>query len=278
MTIRIVTDSTCDLPHEVVQQYRITVIPLYINIGPQGYLDGVEMSRVEFYSRLPEFNPHPTTGTPGQEAFRSAYDQLAAEGATEILSIHISHSLSATVDVARLAAAETTSARVTVLDSSQLSLGTGFLVETAAHMAEAGSSMEAILPVLQAQMARSHVFAALDTLEFLRRSGRMNHIMFGIGSLLNLKPLLKMHAGKPTSERVRTRERANQRLLALLREKLPLERVAIVHTHSPDRVAEIKRLVQHLLPAGEVSDVDITPVIGAHIGPGAVGFACVTAE
>jgi DegV family protein with EDD domain len=278
MTIKIVTDSTCDLPEAIVARYGITVVPLYINFGDQSYLDGVELSRQEFYERLPDCDPPPTTAVPGTEMFRQAYKRLADEGATEVLSIHISISLSATVDVARLAAKETEAVPVTVLDSRQLSLGTGFLVQTAALAAAEGRSMDEIIPLLEEQISRSHVFAALDTLEFLRRSGRMSRVMAGLGSVLQIKPLLKMYDGNPTSERVRTRKRVSKRLISLLSDLVPLEQVALVHTHAPDRAEDLRQQVQHLLPEGEVPSVDINPVIGAHIGPGAVGFACVTAR
>jgi len=277
MTIRIVTDSTCDLPSEVIERYGITVVPLYINIGSQGYLDGVEISRAEFYQNLPHYAHHPTTATSGSEQFRQVYQRLASEGAQQVLSIHISISLSATVDVARTAAEQTTALPVTVLDSRQLSLGTGFLVETAAKAASEGRSMEEILALLDDQIARTHVFAALDTLDFLRRSGRMNRVVFGLGSLLQIKPLLTMYEGRPGSERVRTRKRADQRLIEMLREKAPFERVALVHTHSSQRAAELRQLAGDLLPEGDLTSVDITPVIGAHIGPGAAGFACIRA-
>ena len=125
---------------------------------------------------------------------------------------------------------------------------------------------------------RTHVFAGLDTLEFLRRSGRINRVMAGLGSVLQIKPLLKMYDGNPTSERVRTRRRATERLMGLLSDLVPLERVALVHTHAPDRAENLRQRVRHLLPEGEIPSVDITPVIGAHIGPGAVGFACVAAR
>ncbi|MDH4209349.1 MAG: DegV family protein [Anaerolineae bacterium] len=278
MTIRIVTDSTCDLPEAVAARYGITVVPLYINFGDQSYLDGVELSRQEFYEGLPDCDPPPTTAVPGPEMFRQAYERLADEGATEVLSIHVSVSLSAVVDVARVAARETDAVPVTVFDSRQLSLGTGFLVQTAARAADEGRSMDGIMPLLEEQVSRTHVFAALDTLEFLRRSGRMNRVMAGLGTVLQVKPLLKMYDGNPTAERVRTRERATKRLITLLSDLVPLEQVALVHTHAPDRAEELRQRVQHLLPEGEVPSVDITPVIGAHIGPGAAGFACVAAR
>jgi len=278
MPVRIVTDSTCDLPDETIARYGICVVPLYINVGQQGYLDGIEMTRKEFYEKLPTFPVHPTTAVPSPQNFRVMYDALADEGATEILSIHISVALSAVADIARVAAQETTSTPVTVFDSQQLSLGTGFLVERAAKLARAGRSVGEILAVLNEQIKRSHVFAALDTLEFLRRSGRMNGLIASFGTLLQLKPILTMYDGKPGIERVRTRKRATQRLLEMLRDVGALERVAIVHTHAPDRVAELRTRAAHLLPSDDIMTTDITPVIGAHIGPGAVGFAVLSAH
>jgi DegV family protein with EDD domain len=278
MSIRIVTDSTCDLPESVVAEYGITVVPLYINLGSQGYLDGVELSRQEFYDRLPDYDPAPTTAAPGTQMFRKAYERLAKEGATEILSIHISTSLSATIDVACVAAKETIALPVTVFDSRQLSLGTGFLVMAAARAAAEGRSMHDIIGLLEEQISRTHVFAALDTLEYLRRSGRMSRVVAGLGNLLQVKPLLKMHDGEPSAERVRTNNGATKRLIQLLSDLVPLEQVALVHTHAPDKAQALQKQVRHLLPEVEVPSVDITPVIGANIGPGAVGFACVSAR
>ena len=279
MTVRIVTDSTCDLPAETIARYGIHVVPLYINVGKEGYLDGVDMTRAEFYHRLPTFPHHPSTAVPSTERFRAAYNTLADEGASEVLSIHISIALSAVVDVARLAARETTSVPVTVIDSHQLSLGSGFLVETAAKMAAAGSSAAEIEVALNAQIQRSHVFAALDTLEYLKRSGRMNKYLAGFATLLQLKPILTMHNGKPGTERVRTRDRAMRRLVEMLAAVGPVARIAIVHAHAlPERIAELRALAAHLLPQGDILTEEITPVIGAHIGPGALGFAVVSAS
>jgi DegV family protein with EDD domain len=145
-------------------------------------------------------------------------------------------------------------------------------------MAAAGGSVAEILSVLENQIKRTHVFAALDTLEFLRRSGRMNRFMANMGALLQIKPIMVMHDGIPSSERVRTRERALQRVIEMLRNIGELERIAIVHTHVAERVKELRALAGSLLPAADIPVEDITPVIGAHIGPGAAGFAVVTAK
>jgi DegV family protein with EDD domain len=278
MSIRIVTDSTCDLPQAVIQEYGIRVIPMYIHTNGESYLDGIDITREEFYRRLPEFDPAPTTAAPSPDKFQRIYEELAQEGAFEVLSIHISTSLSAVLDVATLAAKETTAVPVTVFDSRQLSLGTGFLVETAAKAAAQNRSMGEILEILEEQISRTHVFAALDTMEFLRRSGRISGLVAGFGSLLQVKPLLKMHEGEPTSERVRTTNGAFGRLENLLAERAPFERVALVHTHAVEQAELLKGRIERLLPEGELISVDITPVIGAHIGPGAVGFACISAK
>jgi DegV family protein with EDD domain len=276
MTIGIVTDSTCDLPQSIIEELGITVIPLFINIGDKGYLDGVDISRTEFYTNLPKYSTHPTTGTPGTDAFLNAFKALVARGCTEILSIHISKSLSATVDVARTAAKEFKEALVTVHDGGQLSLGTGFQVEAAARMAAAGRSMADILKALEDLMSRTFVTARLDTLEFLRRSGRMNRFMAGLGSLLQIKPILTMKNGHPASERVRTAVRAEARLVQMLETYLPIERFALLHTNAAREADAFLKRVAHLLPAGQFDSMDITPVIGAHIGPGAVGYAIIS--
>ncbi len=276
MTIRVVTDSTCDLPASIVTDYGITVIPLYINVGGQSYLDGVDLSREEFYTRLPSFPVPPTTAVPGHETFAMTYQDLAARGATDILSLHISPTLSGMLDVARTAAREVGEVRVTVLDSRQLSLGLGFAVLAAARAAAEGQSMADIVALLEDQIPRTYVFAALDTMEYLRRSGRVNDLVANIGGLLRIKPLLKMNDGVASSERVRTQKRAFQRLIELVHDLGSIEQLALVHTNSAARAAALWAQAKHLFP--NITDplsVDVAPVLGVHLGPGAVGFACV---
>jgi DegV family protein with EDD domain len=278
MTIRIVTDSTCDLPQEVVRQHDITAVPLIITVGSQELLDGVDITRAQFYSRLPNMDPFPKTAAPGPEVFRQAYERLAAQGADEILSIHISEELSATVASARQAAAETTAARVSALDSRQLSLGTGFQVQAAAQAAAQDRRLPEILDLLDGQIARTHVFAALDTLEFMRRGGRMSGAIAALGTLLQVKPILKMYDGEATAERARTRARALQRLRDLIREHAPYDRAAILHSGAREQASEFRERVDDLLPRGDIWMEEINPVIGAHIGPGVVGFAGVATK
>ncbi|MBS3752956.1 MAG: DegV family protein [Anaerolineales bacterium] len=273
MTIKIVTDSTCDLPPSLLEEWDITVIPLYINFTEDSYLDGVDITRVEFYEALAEVEESPTTAVPGVDAFGEVYQRLADQGAEEILSIHISSALSATSEVAQKAA-EDAPVPVRVLDSGQLSLGVGFQALRAAEMASEGKDMARIVEVLKEEGRRTYVFAALDTLKYLRKSGRMNPFIAGIGSLLDVKPILRMNQGKPSSELVRTRKKSLQRVVDHVRELAPIQEIALVHSNAPQEAEalweELKTFVSdqpHPLSA------IVTPVIGSHIGPGAVGFA-----
>jgi DegV family protein with EDD domain len=278
LDIRIVTDSTCDLPDTLVNQYDITVIPLHIQQGDNIYLDGVNLTREQFYAQLPGFQPAPTTAAPSPEVFKQAYEKLADAGAKAILSIHISESLSATINSARIAADQFTRIPVTVLDSSQLSLGMGFIVEKAAQMAGQGKKMEEIMSSLDGVMKRTYVFASLKTLEYLRRSGRMHIAVASLGELLQIKPLLYMNQGKPIAHRTRTQKRATEHLLEWLQEYAPYERLAIVHAGVPDEAKAMLERIRNLLPDGDVPIVQITPVLGAHLGIGALGFACISKE
>jgi DegV family protein with EDD domain len=277
MIIKIVTDSTCDLPAELVNSHGINVIPMYINFGEQGYQDGIEITRQEFYQRLPNSHPFPTTAAPGVDSFKAVYSRLAEEGADEILSIHVSASLSAVMDVARTAVSEFSDIPVTVYDSDQLSLGTGFQVLEAARAAAKGMLKEDILALLDDLSSRTYVFAALDTLEYLKRSGRMNAFMANLGSILQVKPILTMHAGSPGAERVRTKEKSIRRLIELVEELGPIEKVALVHTNAQSEAADLWQKANHLFVDQDMPlSIDVTPVLGAHLGPGAVGFTCIT--
>lgn len=278
MTIKIVTDSTCDLPPEIVREHAVTVLPLYINIGSASYLDGVDLTRQEFYTRLPDYETFPKTAAPGTGQFSEVYNRLAGEGATEILSIHISPALSAVINSARIAAETVRTVSVTVIDSGQLSMGLGFMVQMAAQAAASGSLLPEIITLVNDLKTRSYVFAALKTTEFLRRSGRVSGFQNSLGNLLQIKPLLKMHNGKPESEKIRTSAKAIRRLIELLSEVSPIEKLALVHTNDYEGVQALWQQTRHLFPdIHNPIAVNVTPVIGAHIGPGAVGFACVAA-
>jgi DegV family protein with EDD domain len=279
MSIRIVTDSNCDLPQAMVDEYGITVVPMYINIGSESYLDGVTMSRQEFYEGLPHFDSHPMTSAPGPGTFIENFDRLADEGATEILAIHVAGSLSAMVNSARLAAEEWDRVPVTVFDSGNLTLGTGLQVLAAARAAAEGRTMDQIVTLLEDTASRTYCFAALDTVEFLRRSGRLTRFQSSLALVLRIKPLLKMNNGEFDMERIRTRRAALARVIELLSGLGSLEELTLVHTHAPEQAEALGREAGFLVPeAGFSLSAEVTPVIGTHIGPGAVGFVAVKAR
>jgi DegV family protein with EDD domain len=279
MNIRIVTDSACDLPAEIVKEQDITIIPLYINIGEESYLDGVNLTRKEFYKRLPNSKSAPKTATPSVDSFLQAYERLADKGAQAILSIHLSEALSATINSARTAATQFTRIPVTVIDSTQLSLGEGFIVEKAAQLAKLGKTVDEIIEDLKGLMKHTYVFASLKTLEYLRRGGRMNSAIAHFGEFLQIKPLLHMNMGKPSASRTRTNKRARQRLLDWLAEYAPYEKLAIVHAGIQEEAEALREQIRSFFPeSGSVPIVQITPVLGAHLGIGAIGFACISKE
>lgn len=279
MTIRIVTDSVCDIPKATSEAFGITVVPAYVNIGDESYLDGVDLSRRQFYEGLPHYSTAPMTAAPAPGAFTEVYDRLAAEGAGQILSIHVSSSLSGILNAARLGSEATDSVEVQLFDSQQLTMGLGLLAITAAEGAIAGQTMNEIVATLNKRVERTYVIGLLDTLEYLRRSGRVNWATFGLGTLLHIKPLLRVHKSEVTMlEKVRTSKRALIRFLELAGELGPLENIALLHTHvSQQCIQEFQQQTRFLVPEGiEPLIVELTPALGAHLGPNGLGIACIT--
>lgn len=280
MSIRLVTDSTCDLPPDLIAAHGIMVVPAYINIGAESYRDGVEISRQQFYENLYSYPTYPTTAAPAPGAFTAVYEQLTANGATQILSIHVAANLSNILNAARLGAAAAHSAPVTLFDSQQITAGSGLLLLAAAQAIAAGQTIEDIVALLQRHTAHTYVFGVIDTLESLRRSGRVNWASFGIGSLLQLKPVMMIHRGEITVQaKVRTTKRAQQHALDLITSMHPFVHLAVIHVHAPQIARELLDSAASLFPPGEKPLIlEITPAIGAHLGLGAVGFACITAN
>lgn len=279
--IKIVTDSAMDVPPDIVEKYGITVIPVYVNIGEKGYLEGVELSRQEFYDNLEKYEPYPTTAAPSPGTFAEVYERLTREGATEILSIHLASALSATCDNARIGAeAAENTCPVHIFDSQQITLGGGLLVLTAVESLAAGKSLPDILQILNERVPRTRVFGMIDTMESLRRGGRVSWAQFGIGTLLQIKPVMMISAGEiNVIAKVRTRKKALPEMLRLVEEFGPFERIAILHVRAPEAAVELQQQSVHLFPAGETPLIaEVTPAIGAHLGLGAVGFAAIAAR
>jgi len=279
MTIRIVTDSTCDLPEKVAREHGITVVPSYIHFKGKSYLDGIDISRKTFYEMLVEADELPTTSPPSTGDFIEVYKKVIADGASEVVSIHISHTLSTMVNVASIAADDIQAAPVTVIDSGQLSMGLGLLALEAAKTANAGGTLDDITAILNVKGPRTHTFAKLNTLEYLRRGGRLNSIQHGLISMLDIKPILKMNNGISKMEMVRTNRKGYERLFNLAKNLGAPSQVGVVHTNAPEQAAEFMQRIMECCTDGLVPLMaEVTPVIGTHVGPGVVGVVYMTKE
>ena len=276
MKLGIVTDSTSDLPPDLIEEYGLEVIPTILILDGTEYADGEGISREEFYTRLRGMKTPPTTAAPSIGEFADCYQKLFTAGCDHILSIHAATQLTAIVNTARQAASEFVD-RITVLDSSSLSLGLGFQVLAAAEAAENG--LQAALFAVDSVRKRIQVFAALDTMNNLRHSGRVPYAVAALGGLLSIKPVIELVDGviKPLAA-VRTTGQANERVANLMRSCGTIERLAILHTGAEARAKEyLSRMMGEIsrsLPR-DIMMMNVTPVIGTHVGPDGLGFAAV---
>lgn len=272
--IAIVTDSTSDIPPEIAAQYAISVIPAILVVDGESYEDGVQLTREEFYRMLPRLASPPTTAAPSTGTIRATYAARLAEKAGHIVSVHVAASLSGIYNAARLAA-EPFKDQVTVIDSGQLSLGLGFQVIAAAEAAAAGGELEDVVAAIEGTRRRIQVVAMLDTLEYLKRGGRVSLLKAGLGAVLRMRPFVELHEGRVRLvEQVRTRTKALIRLWELVVSLGQVERFAVLHANAED---DARRLLQRLkpdLPIGALL-VNVNTVIGTHVGPGALGFVAV---
>ena len=276
MKLGIVTDSTSDLPKYLIEQYEIEVVPSILILDGKEYADGIGISREEFYKRLPSFQTQPTTAAPSIGDFSSRYESLLMRGYDHILSIHAPGKLTTIINSARQAAQDFPET-ITVIDSLSMSLGLGFQVLAAAEAAEMG--LQAALDSAESTRQRLKVFAAFDTLEYAKRSGRLPGAFATLGGLLHIKPLIELTNGEVKPSGVaRTTKQANEKIMNFLLQEGPLERLAIMHTGAEPRAKEFLNAVMQKASQSAPRDilmVNVTTVIGTHIGPNGLGFAAV---
>jgi DegV family protein with EDD domain len=273
--IAIVTDSTADLPAEIVRAHQIRVVPNFLIMDGESLEDGVTISRQEFYDRLPVLKTPPTTATPSSGVYQALYDELLQAGAKSIISLHAPSRLSGIYNAARLGASSF-GERVRVLDGGQLSMGTGFQVMLMAEAARRGASLEQILGLLETAQKRISVIAMLDTLEYVRRSGRVSWARARLGELLQVKPFVEVRSGEVFSRgETRTRRKGIERLKEFLSKLHPFERLAILHTNAEDEAQKFAAELPYPLTEPAMI-VNVTPVIGTHVGPNGLGFAALS--
>jgi DegV family protein with EDD domain len=275
--IAILTDSTANLPAEWVEQYAIRIIPLKIHWGNETYLDGIDLTPEEFYMHLSNSKHLPTTTQPSIQDFLMAFNSLADEGATGIVVPLISSGISGTVASAQAAARQFTRVPVEIIDTQITSVGQVMIILASARAAEQGASLQEVRRAADEVVKRLHVFFAVDTLEYLHRGGRINGASRYLGTALDIKPILFFNSeGKIDAlERVRTKRKALQRLIALAEQQAnggPV-RVGIVHANAPQAAQGFRDKVEKRLKCKEIFTVEFSPVISVHVGPGTIGIA-----
>jgi fatty acid kinase fatty acid binding subunit len=274
MRIEIVTDSTSDIPAEVAEMYRIHIVPAILNIEGKSMEDGPGISRHEFYERLPHMQTLPTTSAPSTGSFHKIYEKVFQQGADRVLSLHAPAPLSGIYNAARLAA-EDFGGRVLVDDSGSLTLGLGFQAMAASEAAHAGASLEEVLSHVTDVRKRIHLVAMLDTFEYVRRSGRVSWAKATLGALLNIKPFIGVKDGAVLRMgEARTRLKGIQRLADKLLSLGSLDRLAILHTNIEEEACQFLASLNMKLPVPALI-VNVTTVIGTHVGPRGLGFVAV---
>ena len=277
MSIRIVTDSTCDIPRDLADEHGITVVPASVFFGDEHLLDGVDIDSDGFFERLARESQLPTTSQPSPGAFRDTYQRLKDEGATEILSIHVSEKLSGTLGSARQGAQQVEGVRVEAVDSQCVTLALGMGAITAAQAVADGASLDEARDLVLDQFSRTEDFILVDTLEYLRRGGRIGRAQEMLGGLMRVKPLLSIQDGEivPVG-RVRTKKKAVAEVVRRVAALGAIERIAVLHSTTPDEAAELAGRLGEIAPGAPVLQGQVGPAIGVHVGPGLLAIVAVT--
>lgn len=274
--LRILTDSIADVPPDVAQRLDITVVPAYVQIEGQSLLDGVELTRAELYRRLPTLSNLPTTASPPAHDFTQAFRSLIGK-ADEVIAILVSTTLSSIFNTARLGSEEVPELPIHLVDSGQLAMGLGWQVIVAAEAAADGKGVREILDLVRSVQSRIRVVAMLDTLKYLRRSGRVAWARASAARLLNIKPIIEFKQGEAILVgQVRTRHKAIERLAEMVDSWGPLERLALLHTSSPD-IEAFRERMSSLCDTGKALISEVGPAVGVHVGPQALGIAAIIA-
>jgi DegV family protein with EDD domain len=272
-TVRIVTDSTCDLPREIADFYDIEVVPLNVIFSDKIYKDGIDLDHAKFYEMLSKSADFPKTSQPSPGDFADAYEKVLSRGDSDnIISLHISENLSGTYNSALRASSEF-GKKITLIDSGTVSLGLGMLAIFAAEMARDGSSAEQIVERLEALKKSHKLFFTLATVDYLIKGGRVGKARGFLGKILGLKPVLTLVEGevRPLSK-VRNHDKIIQMILSLLPEDLSGGRLAIAHAGDPARVDMIIEALKGKYDTNKILIGEIGPTVGAHCGPGTWGL------
>jgi len=273
----VVTDSTAYIPEEALDGLTVPVIPLWLIWGDERFRDGVDIDPPLFYSRLRKSKVFPTTSQPSAGEFVDFFRRVAAEGDTDtIVGMYISSRISGTVASAEAAKAQLPELNITVVDSLSTTMGLGFIVMAAARVAADGGSLPEVVAAAEETQRRLNVLFAVDTLEYLHRGGRIGGAKRFLGTALNIKPLLHLEDGRVEAlTQVRTKRKAVAQMLEIAQERLGEKRMgeaAVIDVDSLDEGDEVADQVRERFGVSTVYRTAVSPVIGAHVGPGTVGI------
>ena len=273
MTVRIVTDSSCDLPQKMADALGIRIVPLSVRFGDTEYIDRTTITATEFWSKCAASATLPETAAPSPGSFEETYRSLAAEGATAIVVVALSSDLSATMQSAELAArAVAPGIDVRIVDSRNASMGLGLTVLACAELAKTGASADEVVARAQSVIPRTRVFAALDTLDNLKKGGRIGGAKAMLATVMSIKPLISITNGLvEEAGKQRTRSKALAHLVDILRnQEVPIERLAVLNAQCADIDAFLAMVKE--VYTGEIIVGDIGAVIGTHAGQGTIGI------
>ncbi len=274
MAVRVVTDSTCDLPREFQDRHGVVVVPLRLHFQDETFRDRVDLTDAEFVHRLEAGKTPPSTSQPPPGEFERVYRDLLQGGADEIVSVHIAAVLSGTVSSATIAAQEVAPGRIHVVDSRTVSMATGFMVQEAVARAERGESAAEIVAELVTMPPRLGIIALLDTLRFLLLGGRIGKVRALLGTALSIKPLIGLGPDGSVLPlgRVRSRSAGLARLSELLAEHRPLDRCGVVYVGDPGDGERLRSATERTYPGMEILAAHASPVLSTHTGPGTAAY------
>ena len=269
--VRVVTDSACDLPQELADELGIEIVPLTIRFGATEFVDRSELSTAEFWRRNASSATLPETAAPSPGQFEAAYRALVEQGADGICVVSLSSEMSATMQSAQLAAkALAGEVPIEIVDSQSATIGEGMIAVAAARAARDGADLATVAARARSAATRTRVWGALDTLENLRKGGRIGGAKAMLASVLSIKPIIEVRHGRvEEGGKQRTRGKALAFLVEKVRDAGPIETLAVMHADTDD-VGELVARLQPLAP-GEIVVGDIGPVVGSHTGRGTIG-------
>ena len=273
MKLAVVTDSVSDISPEIAKKLKITVIPLTVIFGTEQYLDGIELSNTDFFNRLNSDANHPSTSQPSPDAFVQAYEKLLKKD-FEILSVHVSAKLSGTINSAEQAIKMLDTKKIKIVDTGTASMAQGLTAMSAARAVKSAKSLEELEKIAIDTATKTKVFVAMDTMEFLRRGGRIGKAKAMLGSILNIKPIITTVDGEivPHS-RARTIKKAISTMIKDMGDINSVSEIAILHGNVPETANEIVKQIDSENLDQPITVTGIGPVVGTHAGPGCIAIA-----